>query len=62
MADWLIDLGLEGGDRGGELVVEGTPEEVIKVEEVIRGSSRRRMWAGNLTIMKKHNHDYRSHL
>ncbi len=27
-ADWLIDLGPEGGDRGGELVVAGTPEEV----------------------------------
>lgn len=27
-ADWIIDLGLEGGDRGGELVVAGTPQKV----------------------------------
>jgi len=30
IADWLIDLGPEGGDRGGELVAEGTPEQVMK--------------------------------
>ena len=27
-ADWLIDLGPEGGDAGGELIAEGTPEEI----------------------------------
>ena len=29
-ADWVIDLGLEGGDKGGEVVFEGTPENLIK--------------------------------
>ena len=30
-ADWIIDLGPEGGDKGGEIVFEGTPEEIIKL-------------------------------
>ncbi|MEN8187207.1 MAG: excinuclease ABC subunit UvrA [Bacteroidota bacterium] len=29
-ADYIIDLGLEGGNKGGELIAEGTPEELIK--------------------------------
>ncbi|MAI92108.1 excinuclease ABC subunit UvrA [Ponticaulis sp.] len=31
-ADWILDLGPEGGDGGGELVAAGTPEDVIKVD------------------------------
>ncbi len=33
VADWVIDLGPEGGKKGGYLVAEGTPEEIIKVKE-----------------------------
>ena len=29
-ADWIIDLGPEGGDKGGEVVFEGTPEEMVR--------------------------------
>ena len=36
-ADWVIDLGPEGGARGGRIVAEGTPEEIEKVEESYTG-------------------------
>ena len=32
VADWIIDLGPEGGHRGGEILAEGTPEQVMKVK------------------------------
>ena len=37
-ADWLIDMGPEGGSRGGYVVAEGTPEEVAAVEASHTGS------------------------
>ncbi len=36
-ADWIIDLGPEGGDGGGHIVAAGTPEDVAKVEESYTG-------------------------
>ena len=36
-ADWVIDLGPEGGDRGGEIVVEGPPREVAKSKRSYTG-------------------------
>jgi excinuclease ABC subunit A len=36
-ADWVIDLGPEGGDGGGEIVAEGTPETISKVNKSVTG-------------------------
>ena len=36
-ADWIIDLGPEGGDAGGHIVAQGTPEEIIKEEKSYTG-------------------------
>ena len=36
-ADWVIDLGPEGGDEGGYLVFEGTPEDLVKVKKSYTG-------------------------
>jgi len=36
-ADWVIDLGPEGGDKGGEIVAQGTPEEITKVKRSYTG-------------------------
>ncbi|MBT8346676.1 MAG: excinuclease ABC subunit UvrA [Desulfofustis sp.] len=36
-ADWIIDIGPEGGDRGGEIIAAGTPEEIGEVSESYTG-------------------------
>jgi excinuclease ABC subunit A len=40
-ADWLIDLGPEGGDAGGEILCEGTPRDVMKVAQSHTGKALR---------------------
>ncbi|MBM3862081.1 MAG: excinuclease ABC subunit UvrA [Verrucomicrobia bacterium] len=42
-ADWLIDLGPEGGDAGGAIVAEGTPEQVAHIESSYTGQFLRRI-------------------
>jgi len=36
-ADWIVDLGPEGGDGGGKIVGQGTPEDVAKVARSYTG-------------------------
>lgn len=36
-ADWIIDMGPEGGDKGGEIVAAGTPEDVAKIKRSYTG-------------------------
>lgn len=57
-ADWLIDLGPEGGDAGGNVVATGTPEEVAQVKESYTGRylkemlDRDQQWAADRTAKK----------
>jgi excinuclease ABC subunit A len=36
-ADWVVDLGPEGGDRGGEIIFKGTPEEIVRCKRSYTG-------------------------
>jgi excinuclease ABC subunit A len=36
-ADWIIDLGPEGGERGGKIIAEGTPEEIVRNKKSVTG-------------------------
>ena len=36
-ADWIVDLGPEGGDGGGRIIAKGSPEQVAKVQESYTG-------------------------
>lgn len=57
-ADWLIDLGPEGGDAGGNVVATGTPEEVAQVKESYTGRylkemlDRDQQWAADRAAKK----------
>jgi excinuclease ABC subunit A len=42
-ADWVIDLGPEGGDEGGRIVAQGTPEEVARVKKSFTGQALARL-------------------
>lgn len=48
VADYIVDLGPEGGDGGGTIVAKGTPEEVAKVEKSYTGQFLKRILAGEV--------------
>ena len=45
-SDWIVDLGPEGGDQGGRIIFEGTPEEIVGVEESYTGQYLKRVLDG----------------
>ena len=49
-ADWIVDLGPEGGEEGGELIAAGTPEEVAEVEGSYTGQFLRRVLASRAVV------------
>ena len=44
-ADWIIDLGPEGGEDGGEIIAIGTPEDVVKEKKSYTGKFLKEMLA-----------------
>jgi excinuclease ABC subunit A len=49
-ADWIVDMGPEGGSRGGLVVAEGTPEHVASVKESYTGQFLRPLLAGEAKV------------
>ncbi len=45
-ADWIVDLGPEGGDQGGELIATGTPEQVARSKGSYTGQALREVLDG----------------
>jgi len=45
-ADWIVDLGPDGGDAGGRIVAQGRPEDVARVEASYTGQYLRRYLRG----------------
>jgi excinuclease ABC subunit A len=52
-ADWIIDLGPEGGDRGGEIIACGTPEEVAKNKKSYTGQYLKQVLKQHPCLSKK---------
>ena len=52
-ADWIIDMGPEGGDGGGSIVAEGTPEEVAKVRPSYTGQYLKELLGRRSTLRAK---------
>jgi excinuclease ABC subunit A len=42
-ADWILDLGPDGGENGGQIIAEGTPEAVAKVADSQTGQYLRKI-------------------
>ncbi len=52
-ADYLIDLGPEGGNRGGTIIAKGTPEDIVKVKESYTGQFLKPMLEEGRRLVKR---------
>jgi len=52
-ADWILDLGPEGGDKGGHLVFQGPPDELVKCGDSYTGMYLKKFLAGGLPKAKE---------
>jgi excinuclease ABC subunit A len=52
-ADWVIDMGPEGGDAGGRIIAQGTPEDVARVKESYTGAYLREVLGRRASRSKK---------
>ena len=55
-ADWIVDMGPEGGDKGGEIVGAGTPEDLARVEASHTGRYLRPLLAGHAANAQRRHH------
>ncbi|HLJ32604.1 MAG TPA: excinuclease ABC subunit UvrA, partial [Ktedonobacteraceae bacterium] len=53
-ADWLIDLGPEGGDAGGQVIAQGTPEDVAENEQSFTGHFLKRLFVEEAALTHAH--------
>ena len=49
-ADWIIDLGPEGGEAGGRVIAQGTPEDVAQMEQSYTGQFLRQVLSGQMVL------------
>ena len=49
-ADWVIDLGPEGGEEGGRIVAQGTPEQVARNKKSYTGQALAEQFAGTSRV------------
>jgi excinuclease ABC subunit A len=52
-ADWVLDMGPDGGNGGGRVVAEGPPEEIVKVPESYTGRYLARLLPRNAAAKKR---------
>jgi len=55
-ADWIIDLGPEGGEDGGRIVAQGTPEQIARNKKSYTGQALSHFFSGNVARAAKVNH------